>query len=749
MEAFPVEGREEILLNCLKSMSRTSKRMIALRDFYNDDVMGCLTYKGFIRNYYLYMRNSKTNEKFTLILCYVPTYLVLYCRYGMKYAVSMLSKVSDCLKQIDDFHLIGAASEDMFWILAKKKNYDENYFLNLKIEINLKMPVKDFDFKFGVYDVRDNSEDIYIAFRCAGIALSAAKTEDKKISGYFNEPIAKELAGEPNLEEAFDRGIKERNFEVYYQPKVDIETNTIIGCEGLARWDTKAGGILEPAKFIHIFEENGIIERFDLYILEEICKTLSKLLKTGFHAVPVSFNVSRIDFRDILLSKKIIDIIEKYAVPPNLIHIELTEMGYIENPKFIINTIKELKNYGVEIEMDNFGKGYASLNMLSSLPLDYLKIDITYFRSNSNIYNSNYSFISFLVSLVKWINVRIVVEGVEKIEDVNLMRQLGCSFGQGFFFSRPMKAEDLIKYMTNVNDYDNNDYKKIEKNNSYDDYTIIKKETNLIIVDPDKDKKNSLTNRINKYYNVYSFKKGSEAFKFAKECKMFVSLFIVPPSSFEPQDFDFIAKVKSVPFLNQIPIILSDVSRLEGEVLLVNYGADYFINRPYKMPLILHMINKTAEKCKFIYHEDKLVNEEFLLSDKAYKDELTGLLNRHGLYFKLDNSDDLSTYSFLMVDIDNLKTFNDVYGHLYGDLLIKSISQLLFGEFRTQDIVARFGGDEFVIVVKNLNSKNVLLEKCQDINRKVNELIIDDIECDFIVRLVVQFITLTNHLKML
>lgn len=120
-----------------------------------------------------------------------------------------------------------------------------------------------------------------------------------------------------------------------------------------------------------------------------------------------------------------------------------------------------------------------------------------------------------------------------------------------------------------------------------------------------------------------------------------------------------------------------------------------------------------------------------MLSDKAYKDELTSLLNRHGLYFKLDNSEDASSYSFLMIDIDNLKTCNDFYGHLYEDLLIKVVSQLLFSEFRNQDIVARFGGNEFVVVIKSLDSKKVLLEKCKEINKKVNELIIDDIKRNF------------------
>ncbi|MCB9500186.1 MAG: GGDEF domain-containing protein [Erysipelotrichaceae bacterium] len=111
---------------------------------------------------------------------------------------------------------------------------------------------------------------------------------------------------------------------------------------------------------------------------------------------------------------------------------------------------------------------------------------------------------------------------------------------------------------------------------------------------------------------------------------------------------------------------------------------------------------------------------------------MTGLLNRHGLYFRLDNSDNVNTYSLLMIDIDNLKTCNDVYGHLYGDLLIKAVSQLLYGEFRTQDIVARFGGDEFVVAVKNLDSKRALMDKCKDINKKVNDLIIDDLEYSFL-----------------
>jgi c-di-GMP phosphodiesterase len=730
LEIFHTDTNEEIFLHCVATMSKASKNVVALRDYYNNDVMGCLTYKGFVRDYELIIKNSKKSEKFTLILCFVPTHLVLYYRYGLKYAVEMLSKVSDALKSVEDFILVGAASEDMFWVLAKKKDYSEQYFVNLQSEINLKMPLKNFTFKFGVYDLQENEEDYFNAFRYAGIAMQSAKSDDKKVSGYFTEPISKEIAAESNLEEAFDKGIKERKFEVYYQPKVDIDTNTIIGCEGLARWDTDAGGLLEPSKFIHMFEENGIIEKFDLYILEEICKTLNKY-KEQVDLIPVSFNLSRVDFRDSLLARKIIDVVEKYEIDPTLIHIELTEMGYFENPKFTINIIKELKNFGIQIEMDNFGNGYTSLNMLSSLPLDYLKIDISYLRNNDSVYNTQYSFISFLVSLVKWMNVRIIVEGVETIADVILMRQLGCFFAQGFFFSRPMKGDELKQYITNINKHDGNDIKKIQKSNSYDDFTVIKKETNIVIVDPNMKNKNSLTKMISKYYNVYSFVKGKEALEFSKNAKMFISTFICPGNLEQTQGFNFIEAIRGVPFLNQIPIILSNVTKTEGEMLLVKYCADYIITKPYNQSLILHKISKTAEKCKFIYHEEKLVNEELLLSDKAYKDELTGLLNRHGLYFRLDSGEKGINYSLLMVDIDNLKTCNDVYGHLYGDLLIKSISQLLFSEFRSQDIVARFGGDEFIVVVKNLDSKNVLLEKCRDLNRKVNEMLVDDLDCTF------------------
>lgn len=119
--------------------------------------------------------------------------------------------------------MVGAASEDMLRILSKRKYFCEQYFSNLKIAINLKLPVKDFNFKFGVYDIRNNSEDVYTAFICVSIALSAAKTEDIKISEYFTEPIAKELAGEPNLEEAFLRGIKEKSMKCIISLKLTLK----------------------------------------------------------------------------------------------------------------------------------------------------------------------------------------------------------------------------------------------------------------------------------------------------------------------------------------------------------------------------------------------------------------------------------------------------------------------------------------------------------------------------------------------
>lgn len=114
LEVFPTEGQEEIIFRCFETLSKVSLNIIALRDFYNNDVLGCFTYKGFIRDYNLYMKNSKPDDKYTLILCYVPTYLVLYYRYGMKYAVEMLTLVSKAIRENEDFLIVGSASEDIF-----------------------------------------------------------------------------------------------------------------------------------------------------------------------------------------------------------------------------------------------------------------------------------------------------------------------------------------------------------------------------------------------------------------------------------------------------------------------------------------------------------------------------------------------------------------------------------------------------------------------------------------------------------
>lgn len=244
--------------------------------------------------------------------------------------------------------------------------------------------------------------------------------------------------------------MENNEFVVYFQPKVELKTNKIAGAEALVRWQDPKKGLIPPDEFIPIFEKNGFITKLDIYVFEEVCKTIRKWLNEGINPIPVSVNLSRMHLQNPNFLKKYKEIQEKYEVPADLLEIELTETLVFENFEQLKKVIDDIHQMGFSCSIDDFGSGYSSLNLLKEIPVDILKLDRIFF-SKKNDKRGN-SVIESIISLAKKLNMTTISEGVETISQVEFLRKADCDLVQGYVYSKPLAKDDFeITFLKNEN----------------------------------------------------------------------------------------------------------------------------------------------------------------------------------------------------------------------------------------------------------------------------------------------------------
>lgn len=241
--------------------------------------------------------------------------------------------------------------------------------------------------------------------------------------------------------------LENREFTVYYQPKVDLSTGKIGCAEALVRWQSQAGTVIPPDRFIPVFERKYMIDRLDQYVYEEVCRWLHSLLDSGRQALPVSVNVSRLQFYDQNFVDRYVSIRDQYDIPPELLEIEFTESIAFDNSALLLQTVSRLKKAGFSCSIDDFGKGYSSLGLLKNLPIDVLKIDSFFFDEGPDR-SRDMALVESIVTLVKKFDIRTVAEGIESMEQVEYLKRIGCDYVQGYVFYRPMPQQDYETLLT-------------------------------------------------------------------------------------------------------------------------------------------------------------------------------------------------------------------------------------------------------------------------------------------------------------
>ncbi len=298
--------------------------------------------------------------------------------------------------------------------------------------------------RLGIYPRADLSLAAERRFDRAKMAADAIRGNYTRTLSYYDGAMHERELEEQRLIDDMETALAERQFQVYYQPKFGIqgEQPVLRSAEALVRWEHPELGRISPGRIIPLFERNGLIQRLDRYIWAETARQMRVWRETLGVTLPVSVNVSRID----IYAKDFLDclenLVQENGIDPADFLIEVTESAYTEESDQITRTVRALQDRGFRVEMDDFGSGYSSLNMLADLPVDVLKLDMHFVR-NMHASEKNIQMVGLVIDIAKRLNTLVVAEGVETEEQVRDLKRLGCDLAQGYYFSKPVPASDF------------------------------------------------------------------------------------------------------------------------------------------------------------------------------------------------------------------------------------------------------------------------------------------------------------------
>ena len=330
-------------------------------------------------------------------------------RFGNHYSDEVLKTTASILKGIAKRlnGMVCRKEKDSFMLYLKHQD-DYSFILD-----ELRKKNKDIVYRIGVYENVDKNIDVTIRFDRAKLASDKLKTSMTKNIEYYNEKMREKELYEEQLIYDFEKSLLNNEFEVYYQPKFNVKGDKpyLSSAEALIRWFHPTLGLISPADFIPLFEENGLIQRLDRFVWSEVGKKIKKWKETlGFY-VPISVNVSRIDMYEPDFIDTLLKIINDNNLSTKDIYLEITESAYTSNSAQMIEIVNKLRALGFSIEMDDFGTGYSSLNMISELPIDVLKLDMLFVKNASK--KNDTKIVEVIIDIAKYLGAPVIAEGVE------------------------------------------------------------------------------------------------------------------------------------------------------------------------------------------------------------------------------------------------------------------------------------------------------------------------------------------------
>ena len=366
--------------------------------------------------------------------------------FGSRFAELTIKKAADLiLEGVSKKCLYGKIADDAFGILIDKADFNSkpvddklsNFFvsdngLNHHILIN-----------YGVYDIREEDEiDIPLFFNSARLATTIIKDNNKYPVAFYDDKLREEIIHNQMISNQVTEAIKTRQIKPYLQPIVDSR-GMLVGAEALVRWIHPEEGFMNPCAFIPVFERNGLIANVDRHMWKCACEILSDWKSRNIDSF-ISINISPKDFYFMNVVKELKELVEKYEIKPEKLRVEITETVMANASVNIFEIVAELREYGFIVEMDDFGSGYSSLNLLKDLNFDVIKIDMQFLKDSERNMKAGL-IINHIISMAEDLGMETLTEGVETAKQFEKLFAMGCKLYQGYYFSKPVPLSDFEK----------------------------------------------------------------------------------------------------------------------------------------------------------------------------------------------------------------------------------------------------------------------------------------------------------------
>lgn len=330
----------------------------------------------------------------------------------------------------------------VFYISYEKKGEIIKEIEKIRKKISANPFQYDIVTKFGIYLVDDRSIPVNLMCDRAMMAERTVKGNIMKFCAFYDEHYREEMLRAGQIEQDMEKALTEHQYQMYLQPKYRLSDNTLCGAEVLCRWKHPEKGLIPPNDFIPLFEKNGFILKLDEYMWEEACKNIRRWLDEGHQVVPISVNISRYHIQHNNLEKALTSLLDKYNLTPDRLNLEITESLFLDNPEELNRVLERLQRMGFKLEVDDFGSGFSSLNLIRNISVDTIKIDKEFLDSEIASEKGKIV-VNHTIGMAKDLNLQVIAEGVETKAHVDFLRESHCDIAQGYFFAKPMPIEEF------------------------------------------------------------------------------------------------------------------------------------------------------------------------------------------------------------------------------------------------------------------------------------------------------------------
>lgn len=432
-------------IGCFFRIEDKTEDMKRLRDekyrATHDRLTGLYNREGFFDEAESFIREH-AGESMYMLASNIKDFKLVNELFGDDKGDEILENEAELLKENGAGNsVLGRIAGDRFVQIVLKKDFDEKHLLdNIKTLCSL---MEDRIYKLhvyaGVYEIKDVNEPVQTMYDKANMAIERIKGDYNQVISYYDESDMKRLMHEKSIVAEFDKALENGEFCMYLQPQLDSR-GALLGAEALVRWNHPKRGLLYPDSFVGILEKTGIIYKLDNFIWEKAAEKIKEWNAAGYEDYHISVNISAKDFYYLDLYNVLTGIVRKYGIAPKHLNLEITETVIMSDVKMHMEILDRLQQFGFQIEIDDFGSGYSSLNTLKDINADLLKIDMLFLRETDNQERSR-KILKFIITMAKALNMDVITEGVETEKQLDFLSGIGCEMFQGFYFSKPIPVD--------------------------------------------------------------------------------------------------------------------------------------------------------------------------------------------------------------------------------------------------------------------------------------------------------------------